>query len=65
MTYPPDRAAYRKQMLDHCMGLAKWDAGLALDAADWYEKNEPHLLENLRAKVDQLIRRNAKEGQAT
>ena len=46
-----DRTTYRRTMLAHCLELARLGTEYAMQAADWYENNEPDLLDGLGARV--------------
>ena len=46
-----DRTTYRRTMLAHCLELAQLGEECAMHAADWYENNEPDLLDGLGARV--------------
>jgi hypothetical protein len=48
---------HKQSILAHCLWMAQTDPDYALWAARWYERNEPALLKNLAAKVEQEIRR--------
>lgn len=39
-----DLQAYRRDKLAHCLRLATMGTENAIEAADWYEANEPWLL---------------------
>jgi hypothetical protein len=51
---------YRTRMLAHCLALAAIGEPNAIEAAGWYERNEPQILQNLQAKVRQELARAAK-----
>ena len=46
-----DRTTYRRTMLAHCLALAQLGEECAMQAADWYENNEPDLLDGLGERV--------------
>lgn len=50
----PDR---KQEVLAHCLWMAARDPEYAIWAAGWYEANEPELLVNLQAKVQQEVKR--------
>lgn len=50
-------AEHKAATLAHCLRMAEVDPAYAMWAADWYERNEPWLLANLRRKVEQEIKR--------
>lgn len=52
-----DYAAHKAEILRHVLWMATLDPEYAVWAAGWYERNEPVLLKNLRAKVEQEVRR--------
>jgi hypothetical protein len=51
--------AHKQFILTWCLQMAQVDPEYAVWAAGWYESNQPHLLKNLKAKVEQEVRRNA------
>lgn len=53
---------YKQQLLEHCIRFARIDREAGLAAADWYEAQRPWLLKNLRAKVEQELRRPSTSG---
>ena len=53
--------AYRKQMLAHVLNLAKLGKENAIEAADWYEKNEPWHLHGLGDRVRKDLSAKGKE----
>jgi hypothetical protein len=55
---------HKQAILAHCLWMAKLDPDYAVWAAGWYERNEPALLKNLQAKVQQEVRRDAVSPQA-
>ncbi len=50
-----DRTTYRRTMLAHCLLLAQLGEECAMAAADWYEANQPDILDGLGAKVRQKL----------
>lgn len=51
---------HKARILAHCLWMAERDPEYAVWAAGWYETNEPELLRNLQAKVQQEITRAAR-----
>ena len=52
-----DFAAHKESILSHVLRIAEVDPEYATWAAGWYESNQPDLLKNLQAKVQQSIKR--------
>jgi hypothetical protein len=52
-------AEFKPFILAHCLRIAKVDPEYANWAAAWYERNQPELLKNLHAKVEQEIKRSS------
>lgn len=48
---------HKQEVLRHCLWMAESDPEYAVWAAGWYEANEPELLRNLQAKVQQEVER--------
>lgn len=48
---------HKQSILAHCLSMARVDPEYAVWAAGWYERNEPALLKNLQAKVEQAVGR--------
>lgn len=48
---------HKAEVLRHCLWMAERDPEYAVWAAGWYEANEPDLLRNLQAKVQQEVAR--------
>lgn len=53
---------HKADVLRHCLWMAERDPEYAVWAAGWYEGNEPELLRNLQAKVQQEVRRRSTSG---
>lgn len=52
---------HKAEVLCHCLWMAERDAEYAIWAAGWYEANEPELLRNLKAKVQQEVARAGRQ----
>lgn len=48
---------HKAELLRHCLWMATLDPDYAVWAAGWYEERQPHLLANLKRKVEQEVRR--------
>ena len=53
---------HKALILAHCLRFARIDPEAAIHAAGWYEANQPWLLKNLQAKVEQAVRRSSTSG---
>lgn len=56
---PFDPQAHKAAILKHCLWMAERDPDYAIAAAEWYERNDPTILRNLKRVVKREVSRCA------